>query len=98
MAALVIDNVPASTLILAFPVNEIVPLIELVPKIFLIAPVLLNPVPVIVTGSGIKSDPLISNAALLLTMVDDALVPAGELVLRFMAEAEAVLDRVGSLR
>jgi NAD(P)H-dependent flavin oxidoreductase YrpB (nitropropane dioxygenase family) len=28
----------------------------------------------------------------------DELVPAGELVRRFMAEAEAVLDRVSSLR
>ena len=79
MAALVIDNVPASTFILALPVNEMVPLIELVPKIFLMAPVLVNPVPVIVMGSGIKSEPLISKAALLLTIVDDALVPAGEL-------------------
>jgi hypothetical protein len=28
----------------------------------------------------------------------DELVPAGELVRRFMAEAEAVLDRVSTLR
>ena len=74
---LVIDKVPASTFILEFPVKLMVPLKALVPKIFLIAPVLLKPVPLMVMPSGIESEPpLISKAALeLAIIVPDVVAP-----------------------
>ena len=73
---LVNDKVPASTFILALLVKLMVPLIALVPKIFLMAPVLLNPVPLMVIPSGIERDPpLISKAAPLATIVLDDPVP-----------------------
>ena len=67
---LVIDKVPASTFILEALVKLIVPLKALVPKIFLMAPLLAIPVPLMVIPSGIESElPLISNAAPVFTVV-----------------------------
>ena len=54
---LVNDNIPASTLILAAPFKVIGPASIFEPNIFLIAPSLLIPVPVIVIGSAANTTP-----------------------------------------
>ena len=56
-AIAVVDNVPASTFILAAPVNDIAPAKVLAPEIFLSAPSLLTPFPLIDIGSAANAIP-----------------------------------------
>ena len=80
--ALVIDKVPASTLILALPVNAIGPVIELVPAVFFITPLLFTPVPITLNPS-LTVSAAASNfiPAPSLTIVFPAVVPKAVLFL-----------------
>ena len=74
---LVIDKVPASIYILALPVKFNLPLKLLLPEIFLKAPSLFIPVPVIlIFASATVIPPCICKAALSNTVVAIAVFPS----------------------